>query len=76
MTIQILDGEGLIDKRELEFFLKGNTNLEDVDEPIPQPWIPIAGWKDLQTLISVCDVFRNLINDLKDNLALFKAWYD
>lgn len=76
MTIQILDGEGLIDKHELDFFLKGNTNLEDVEDPIPQPWIPIAGWKDLQNLVTVCDVFRSLISDLKENLSQFKVWYD
>jgi len=76
MTIQILDGEGLIDKNELDFFLKGNTNLEDVEEPIPESWIPISGWKDLQTIVNVNDVFKNLISDLKENLPLFKAWYD
>jgi hypothetical protein len=37
----------LIDKKELDFFLKGNTSLDDVDEPPPAPWISIGGWKDL-----------------------------
>ena len=36
-----------MDKQELDFFLKGNTNLDDVEEAIPAAWIPIAGWKDL-----------------------------
>lgn len=47
MTINILDGEDLIDKKELEFFLKGNTSLDDVEEACPAVWISVGGWKDL-----------------------------
>ena len=35
MTINVLDGEGQLDKKELDFFLKGNTSLDDVEEPAP-----------------------------------------
>jgi len=30
----------------------------------------------MQRLIEICDIFKNFINDLKDNLPLFKKWYD
>lgn len=30
MTIMIQDGEGNLNKTELDFFLKGNTSLEEV----------------------------------------------
>jgi dynein heavy chain len=72
MTIQILDGDQLLDKRELDFFLKGNTSLDEVDTPPPATWISISGWKDIQTLVNINEIFKNFINDLQDNLKLFK----
>lgn len=47
MTINILDGEGQVDKHELDFFLKGNISLNDVEEKKPADWLTIAGWKDI-----------------------------
>lgn len=47
MTIQILDGDKLINHSELDFFLKGNTSLEELSEKKPFDWVPDAGWKDL-----------------------------
>ena len=76
MTVSILDGDALLDKKELDFFLKGNTSLEDADEPSPGSWISVGGWKDLQTLITINESLKNFITDLKDNLKLFKTWYD
>jgi dynein heavy chain len=40
MTIQILDGEKLVNRKELDFFLKGNTSLDEVENPKPYPWVP------------------------------------
>ena len=47
MTINILDGEGGINKNELDLFLKGNTSLEEVEDRCPANWISVAGWKDI-----------------------------
>ena len=47
MTIDILHGEDLIDRHELDFFLKGNTSLDDVEDKSPADWISIGGWKDM-----------------------------
>lgn len=47
MTIQILDGEKLVNRKELDFFLKGNTSLDEVANPKPYPWVPDQGWKDI-----------------------------
>ena len=76
MTINILDGEGVINKNELDFFLKGNTSLEEVEDRCPANWISVAGWKDIQSLPSCNEIFKNFINDLKDNLGLFKNQFD
>lgn len=46
----IQDGEKLIDHVELDFFLKGNTSLEQISRNKPYDWIPTSGWKDLLKL--------------------------
>jgi hypothetical protein len=30
MTMMILDGDGNVNHKELDFFLKGNTSLDDI----------------------------------------------
>jgi len=45
MTTMIMDGDGVLNKKELDFFLKGNTSLDEV-EAKPYSWISINGWKD------------------------------
>lgn len=50
--------------------------MDDCEDPIPAEWISIGGWKDIQSLIEIGDTFRNFINDLRENLSLFKQWYD
>ena len=67
MTIQILDGDKLINHQELDFFLKGNTSLEEIQEKKPYDWVPEAGWKDSQKLIALGDDYKNLIADLKNS---------
>jgi hypothetical protein len=37
----------VINKNELDFFLKGNTSLEEVEDRCPANWISVAGWKDI-----------------------------
>jgi dynein heavy chain, axonemal len=76
MTINIMDGDGQINHKELDFFLKGNTSLDDVEESAPASWISHAGWKDLTKLPECCEIFKNFVNDFKENLPLFKEWYD
>lgn len=72
MTIQILDGDKLINHQELDFFLKGNTSLDEITEKKPYEWVPEAGWKDLQKLTTIGDEYKNLITDMVANEAEFK----
>lgn len=76
MTINILEGDGEMNKKELDFFLKGNVSLDDVDDPCPVEWVTISGWKDIQVLHECNEVFKTFIDDFKSNLDLFKQWYD
>jgi dynein heavy chain len=74
--MSILDGEKLLNKNELDFFLKGNTSLDDLAQAKPFPWVPDQGWKDIQTIGKVDEVYKNFMNDLSENGDIFKKWYD
>lgn len=47
MTLMIKEERNLLNREELNFFLKGNTSLEQVSRPKPYKWVPDAGWKDI-----------------------------
>jgi len=47
MTTMIMDGDGVLDRGELDFFLKGNTSLDAVTRQNPYKWLSTAGWKDM-----------------------------
>jgi dynein heavy chain len=45
MTTMILDGDDQLNRPEMDFFLKGNTSLDEV-EPNAFKWVSENGWKD------------------------------
>lgn len=45
-----MDGNAELNRVELDFFLKGNTSLEEVEAKKPHPWISDNAWKDIQKL--------------------------
>lgn len=45
MTTMIMDGEEELNRDELDFFLKGNTSLDAVENK-PFKWLSTNGWKD------------------------------
>lgn len=65
MTLMIKEERNLLNREELNFFLKGNTSLEIVTRPKPYKWVPEAGWKDIQKLVTIDKEYQNLINDLE-----------
>jgi len=76
MTTMIMDGEGELNKTELDFFLKGNTSLEAGGKQNPFNWMSNNGWKDLQRLINLGAVWTNLMTDIENNERIWKEWYD
>lgn len=84
MTTLIMDGDGRLNREELDFFLVGSRALEELQKHRPAEWIPEAGWKDLHRLVQlgknprdgVESLFVTLIHDLETNLELWKDWYD
>lgn len=76
MTNAILDGDGLLDKQVLEFFLKGDTSLESVKDVCPVVWLVSSGWKDLLCLRQIREVFGELVTDFIAKTDSWKSWYD
>lgn len=67
MTTMIMDGDNELNKIELDFFLKGNTSLEQVAREKPYTWLSSNGWKDLQRLQTLGDVWKNIIDDIENH---------
>mmetsp|Transcript_28356 Transcript_28356/g.28139 ORF Transcript_28356/g.28139 Transcript_28356/m.28139 type:complete len:1100 (-) Transcript_28356:27-3326(-) len=76
MTCMILDEAGDLDHQEQEFFLKGNTSLEEIARKKPYPWISLNGWKDLQKLQTLGDKWANIVDDVENNGDEWFAWYN
>jgi len=77
MATLIRSGEGQLDRSELDFFLKGNVSLKELETEKPAAWIPDSGWKDLEKLQTVCPaVFGSVMADIAGNVAEWKRWYD
>lgn len=76
MTCMIMDGDGILEKNILDFFLKGDTSLEGVSEKCPASWLVDSGWKDLVCLSGLAEVFGELLTDFKSQPHVWKEWYD
>jgi dynein heavy chain len=75
MTTMIMNGDSILDRTELDFFLKGNTSLDEVERN-PFRWMGDAQWKDAVKLDANGGVFEGLLLNLKDFEKQWKDWYD
>ncbi|OXB71684.1 UNVERIFIED_CONTAM: hypothetical protein H355_014888 [Colinus virginianus] len=65
MTTMILEAEGHLDRRELEFFFLGNASFGQVASQLPELcWVPDSAWKDLQLLSTLNDSFSGFVEDM------------
>jgi dynein heavy chain len=72
----IMDGDGILNKVELDFFLKGNTSLEAASKEKPYLWMSANGWKDLLRLGTLGASYVNIVQDVETNEKIWKDWYD
>jgi len=82
----VMDGEGELDRRELDFFLKGDTSLDEPEVPCPHDWISAQGWKDLIRLEDLLEdspdgsanPFSGIVDSVTkaDTAGTWKSWYD
>jgi len=47
MITMIMDQAAVLNKVELDFFLKGNTSLDAVESKKPYKWLSDNAWKDI-----------------------------
>ena len=64
MVTMIMDGDKSLNKIELDFFLKGNSSLDTVEMKKPYSWLSENGWKDIQKLETLGEVWNGLIQNL------------
>lgn len=75
MTTMIMDGEEELNRDELDFFLKGNTSLDAVENK-PFKWLNTNGWKDATRLVEMGGCWSTLLEDIRENEKQWKTWYD
>merc|ERR1719235_655871 len=71
-----MDGDGELNGREFDFFIKGTPSLEKVQRPNPHKWLTDAGWKDMQLLSELSPALKNICDDVAKNGEQWKTWYD
>jgi hypothetical protein len=57
-----------LNKAEFDFFLKGNTSLDEVEQK-PHAWISPNGWKDACRTASLGDAWDGFVESLKKDGA-------
>jgi len=75
MTTMILDGDDQLNRPEMDFFLKGNTSLDEV-EANPFKWMSDNGWKDAVKLDLMGGVWDGFLQAVKSNGNAWKDWFD
>jgi len=76
MCIRILSGYDDMDKKMLDFFLRGNTALGDPAIAKPNTWMLEQGWKDLLFLSSLAPQFKDLAAEVAANESTWFDWYN
>ena len=76
MVLMIMEGEGKLNRKELDFFLKGNTKLEDSNAGRIVPWITDSNSKDIENLVEVSEIWKNFSTDLRDREPEWRVWFD
>lgn len=74
MTCMILDGDGNLNRTELDFFLKGDVSLDLPGKSKPAPWLSNQGWKDLLYLASMGDLYASLLDHFESEVVDWREW--
>ena len=76
MTVMIMEQDAEIDQAEYEFFLKGNTSIEEISIKNPFSWFPEQGWKDLERLDALNNTFSGIRESIIQNEKAWRDWYE
>jgi dynein heavy chain len=83
MTIKVEEGEGRLNRDQLDFFLKGNLSLERSERKKPYEWWPDQGWEDLMKCITLPGdgddtppPFTKIADHIEHNGEAWQKWYE
>jgi dynein heavy chain len=76
MVLMIREGEGRLNRKELDFFLKGNTSMGDLNEGKTISWLTENNCKDIEALVEVGEVWKKFYVELRDKEDEWKKWFD
>jgi dynein heavy chain len=76
MVLMIKEGKGQLNRKELDFFLKGNTKLGDSQNGKIVSWLSETNCKDIESLVEVGEVWKNFASDLVSNEDEWKEWFE
>lgn len=74
MTCMILDGDGALNRSELDFFLKGDVSLDPASETKPVVWLSDQGWKDLLYLKFIGEIYVSLVQHVMKSTGDWQKW--
>jgi dynein heavy chain len=76
VTIEIMSGEGKIDRGEWRFLLTGGVSVGDSKIPNPvEDWLIPKSWGEIVNLSDLA-AFKGYADDFKNHIPEFKAIYD
>ena len=77
MTCMILDNSNKMNNVELNFFLKGDTSLDEASIPNPFSWVSAQGWKDILKLSELYEdsPFDGLHSVMTSEPDSWLSWY-
>jgi dynein heavy chain len=76
LTTAIMSGEGELNRTELNFFLKGDTSLDDPKRRCPNDWLSKGNWKDIIKVDELGGGFAGLVDSVVEDELAWRAWYD
>merc|ERR1711871_1393168 len=77
MSTMIKDEQGILNRPVLNFFLKGDTSIDQVAVPKPEAadWLIDAGWKDLVCFSGLDEKFNKIPEDVAKMNDEVRTWY-
>jgi dynein heavy chain len=75
MVLMIKEGKGQLNRKELDFFLKGNTKIGDSNEGKFISWLSETNCKDIESLVEVGEIWKEFTHQLTVNEDEWKEWF-
>ena len=72
----IMERNNDLNQQELDFFLKGNTSLEQQEEKNDFRWLDDSQFKDLIFLTNLSEKWKNLLSSIREDEIKWRLWFN